>query len=269
MYSIKPVLWDAHDNRVFDMKHLHWYSDCDVNDFLSYLNLQDMDFLLDVWCWDGRIWYSALYKNSNINLISMDLSQFQMKKAKSVFKKEMWLCENKPKFKLWSILETWLKDESVDKIIAKMVFHEIPLQKQKLAIKEMYRILKTSWRIVIWDIMLNEGNQKQFQNIFREKDRQAWFKTLLNNRYFFTESEFKKYSLLAWFIKIDFKKDVKFIFDPNKYLNTEFWWDASKLRTLKEKIFRVTAIDEWFKNEARCDGDWSLNVPVKIYVLTK
>lgn len=255
---------DPYDNRKLNQQYIHWYNNQDIISFLQNLHLWDWEIVLDIWCWEGKIWFSAMEINPNIKLISMDFSQKQLDQAKSNLES---LNKSWVEFLLWSITETWLKDNSIDEIVAKMVLHEIQKQNQLGAIQEMYRILKPWWKLAIRCVDLNNDNQKWFQKIAKEKDNLAWFQSLVTNRHFFTWEELISYSKEAWFSNIEDKWTVKFIFDPDKFLTTDFGWDNKKLIKLRERIFQILNEDrELKKNEV---GDWKLNIGFRIYILTK
>lgn len=255
---------DLYDNRKLDQQNTHWYSDQDVMSFLRNLDLWSWESVLDIWCWEGKIWLCALSMNSNIKLIAMDFNDRQIQQAKNTLSSNNY---DNIELRVWTIIETWLKSDSIDKIIAKMVLHEIQKLDQRKALKEMYRILKKWWKLAIRCIDLNKENQVWFQNIAQEKDRLAWFKSLMKNRYFFTWEELLSYAIGAWFSSIQDKWNIPFIFDPNRFLETDFNWDERKVKKLKEKINEIVNKDNALK-EAELE-DWKLNIGFRIYLLTK
>ena len=87
------------------------------------------------------------------------------------------------------IRETPFEDDTFDTVVIKMGVHELPKDEQPNIFKEVLRILKPGGRFVIWELSLNEKNQRPFQDIIREKDRLAGFDELVRNRYFPTHSE--------------------------------------------------------------------------------
>ncbi|PZM85619.1 MAG: hypothetical protein DLD55_06430 [candidate division SR1 bacterium] len=255
---------DLYDNRKLDQQNTHGYSDQDVMSFLRNLDLGSGESVLDIGCGEGKIGLCALSMNSNIKLIAMDFNDRQIQQAKNTLSSNNY---DNIELRVGTIIETGLKSDSIDKIIAKMVLHEIQKLDQRKALKEMYRILKKGGKLAIRCIDLNKENQVGFQNIAQEKDRLAGFKSLMKNRYFFTGEELLSYAIGAGFSSIQDKGNIPFIFDPNRFLETDFNGDERKVKKLKEKINEIVNKDNALKEAELEDG--KLNIGFRIYLLTK
>jgi ubiquinone/menaquinone biosynthesis C-methylase UbiE len=130
---------------------------------------------------------------------------------------------------------------SQDTLIVKMGLHELPLEEQKKAVKEMFRVLKEGGNAYIWMPALEDNKQQElFQWLVREKDKIAGLDELVASRYFPTIAETKEYLEVAGFSGIkqyyrrlakistydklqgDFKGDEQRLKDYNRLLRTRF-----------------------------------------------
>lgn len=111
------------------------------------------------------------------------------------------------------IRETGFPNEKFDSVVIKMGVHEVPKEEQEKLFTEIYRILKPGGKFVIWELALDEENQKIFQDIIRKKDELAGFDKLVKNRYFPRHEELQELFEKAGFV--DVRDHYEIFYEPS------------------------------------------------------
>lgn len=174
------------DDRLVNYEYIHGNQQEDFSHLIQALSPTETDLILD-----GCGGYMDVSKKI--------LNQFTSKKPEIYVLDESSLQLSRAKDKnllpddhlvQGDITEIPFPDNTFDKVVVKMGMHEIPLEKQRTAFQECYRVLKPGGKLVIWELALpDDETQKLFQDIIREKDRLCGFDFLVKNRYFQKYSE--------------------------------------------------------------------------------
>lgn len=115
---------------------------------------------------------------------------------------------------LGDIRQTGMPAETFDKAVIKMGVHELPKEEQPKVFTEMNRLLKPDGKFVIWELSLNEGAQRAFQDIIRKKDELAGFDLMVKNRYFQRHDELQQLFEDAGFREVKDEYKIRYTFDP-------------------------------------------------------
>ena len=174
------------DDRIVNYEYIHGNQQEDFVQLIKALNPIETDTILD-----GCGGYMDVSKkilnrfsDKKPDIYVLDESSLQLSRAK-----EKQLVPNNHLIQ-GDISNIPFPDNKFDKVVVKMGMHEMPLEKQRTAFQECYRVLKPGGKLVIWDLALpDDETQKLFQDIIREKDRLCGFDFLVKNRYFQKYSE--------------------------------------------------------------------------------
>ncbi len=221
------------DLRVVRYEEIHSIKAIDFDELVKIIDVNQGETILDAGSGYGSVTREILkrFDSFNLDLILYDLHEIQLKRAiielEGFFNKA--IQKNQLKFVHGDLRKIDLNESSVDKVVAKMVIHEIPFKEQELVFKEFYRVLKPGGRLIIWETNLNDKTQDFFQETIRKKDELATFKHLCGTRYFLKEDELQKLSVNSNFK--NFTKAHSFIYKINtkKRLIPEFNGDIEKL----------------------------------------
>jgi len=202
------------DDRIVKYEYIHGNQQSDFQNMITAIDPKETDIILDG-C-GGYMDISKRILNQFINndrkpeIYVWDESSVQLERAKA----ENILPEDH--LLQGDIIDISFPDNMFDKVIVKMGMHEIPLEKQRIAFLECYRVLKPGGKFIIWELSLpNDEIQKLFQEIIREKDRICGFDFLVENRYFQKHSE-----LVELFNQAGFK-NIKDEFPIKSHLSME------------------------------------------------
>ncbi len=202
------------DDRIVKYEYIHGNQEQDFKNLITAIDPKETDIILDG-C-GGYMDISKRILNQFINndrkpeIYVWDESSVQLERAKA----ENILPEDH--LLQGDIIDISFPDNMFDKVVVKMGMHEIPLEKQKIAFQECYRVLKPGGKLIIWELSLpNDETQKLFQEIIREKDRICGFDFLVENRYFQKHSE-----LVELFNQSGFK-NIKDEFPIKSHLSME------------------------------------------------
>lgn len=221
------------DLRIVRYEKIHSIKDKDFDELFKIINVQESDTILDAGCGYGSVSREILKRSNvtNLKLILYDLYELQLKRAipelNGFFNNEL---ENR-RIKLihGDLRKISLKDASVDKIIAKMVIHEIPVADQGKVFKEFYRVLRPGGKLIIWDTNLKNSTQLFFQSVIRKKDELAEYNHLYGTRYFLREEEMQKLATEANFQLFRKTHTIEYTVNTGKRLIPEFAGDLNKL----------------------------------------
>lgn len=130
------------------------------------------------------------------------------------------------------IRETGFPSGKFDSVAIKMGIHELPKEEQPRIFSEVHRILKPKGKFVVWDLALNERNQKVFQDIIRKKDELAGFNKLVQDRYFPRYNELGKLFEDAGF---DDVRSYKFPYEFSTYTRRDELVSKDRKQLLDQK----------------------------------
>lgn len=177
---------DSFDVRIVRYEYIHSIKDEFFEQLIKIANPKSADTILDAGCGYGSVTREVLKRNKDKNLkcFLADSNYTQLLRAETELTNIGFSHNSEIKFFKDNLIDTKFKENTFDTVIAKMVIHEIPFDKQPLAIENAYRILKPGGKLVIWDMTLDKKTQKFIQDVIRMKDKLAGFQTLEKNRYF-------------------------------------------------------------------------------------
>ena len=238
-------LKDSFDVRIVRYEYIHSIKDEFFDELAKIANPQNGQNILDAGCGYGAVTREILKraKNKKLNCFLADANHTQLMRAKE----ELGSIDghkSETKFFIDNLVDTKFEENTFDTIIAKMVIHEIPLEKQQQAIENAYRILKPNGKLIIWDMALDNDTQLFIQEVIRMKDKLAGFKTLEKNRYFLRFDEIKTVLSSAGFKKA--KKEYQIVSPviTHKRLEQEFGNSKVKLnkwhKFIREKAKETT-----------------------------
>lgn len=135
-----------------------------------------------------------------------------------------------------SILDTYLPSACYDRVVAKMLWQEVPKEKQAKLAREFYRLIKPGGKLVLWQIALDETLGNFYRAIIQEKDRLAGFTELVKKRHFPTIQELYLELNTVGFQPIGVASKMPYKFESIKRLHTDFKGDFDKLWDWNEFI---------------------------------
>ena len=219
------------DDRIVRYEQIHHVKDSDYEALIKAIDPKEGEIIFE-----GCAGYADASKyiieatknfNQKPQLYILDESLIQTERAK----KELQLPENH--VIVGDIRETGMSENSFDKTIIKMGIHELLKEEQQKAFTEMYRILKPGGKFVIWELSLNDKNQKVFQDVLRKKDELAGFNDLVKNRYFQKHDELQSLFENAGFTEIKDEYNIRYTFNPKSRF--EELVSKDRLEMLREK----------------------------------
>ena len=215
---------NSYDSRIVNYETLHKISDLDFRNLVDLVNPLNGDKILDAGCGYGAVTRELLKFNKELFCYLLDNNLTQINRAINFFLEnyEKEYVDSKLIFVTKSIENTHFKDKFFDKVICKMLLHEIQIDSQHKALSEIYRILNNNGRLIIWDVLLNDNNSFFFRSIITAKDKFANFKTLASKRYFFTEDEIINNLKHVNFVNIKKEIDIIYIFSTYSRYMSEF-----------------------------------------------
>jgi len=229
------------DKRIVRYEHIHNVKQEYFQELIKLLHLKDGDKVLDLGCGYGSISREILKAQiPNLNLVLTDNSSVQLERAKAELK-DYDFKEKKTTLTYLNdnIVNTNLESNSFNCIIAKMVLHEIPKEKQPITLSNIYNLLKDNGKVVIWDLFLDEELKPVISKIIMKKDSLAGYDTFIRNRNFLTKN--KIFDLLngAGFKNIKISYSMKTRIYTDRRLEMEFKGDVKKLNDWKEYIRNI------------------------------
>lgn len=114
---------------------------------VKLLNLNPYEKLLDVGCGTGTLLLVAKELHPEVEMIGTDIDYKILKRAKKKIDKK----NIKIKLIRASADKQPFKNTSIEKIVSTLIFHHLPTDIKKGALKEIYRILKPDGRFLLAD----------------------------------------------------------------------------------------------------------------------
>lgn len=221
------------DIRIVRYEEIHNISSADFSILENIVDINNNEKILDVGAGYGAVTRELIKRNKNKNTeyFLTELSNVQLQRAKVELPKHFGedVTNKYVKFSMDNIVNSQLIDNYFEKVVAKMVIHEIKQEYQQYAINQIYRILKPNGKFIIWDIILDEGIQTLYQSIIRKKDKLAGFEDLASNRYFFRKTDLEQMLQNAGFKNIKQEVFLPYKLNTHKRLETELKNDKIKL----------------------------------------
>lgn len=261
---------DSFDVRIVRYEYIHSIKDEFFDELVRIVDPQNGQNVLDAGCGYGAVTREILkrIKNKKLNCFLSDANYIQLKRAKEELE-NIDGYKSETKFFIDNLIDTKFEENTFDTIIAKMVIHEIPAQKQQKAIDNTYRILKQNGRLIIWDMALDDDTQNFIQEVIRMKDKLAGFKTLEKNRYFLRFDEIKTLLLNAGFKKIKKEYEIVSPVITHKRIDQEFGNNKVKLNKwhnfIRERAERIKP-DTLKRMEFKDEGESISFVPPKAII---
>lgn len=221
------------DIRIVRYEDIHNIADSDFDKLNEVASLTNGDAILDLGCGYGAVTVEMVKRNQGkrIHYYLSDSSKVQIKRAQLEIKTlpiEL-RRHNKFEFVLGHIIGSKFSDNCFDKIVAKMVIHEVSKENQQGSINQIFRILKPGGKLIIWDVSLNSGIQNCIQSIIRKKDELAGYHDLVRNRYLLREDEILVLLKNAGFEDIGKAFELPYKLETKKRLLPEFKNNLEKL----------------------------------------
>jgi len=256
---------EGFDNRIVEYEYIHSIDPKDTAALVNAIDPKDGQIILDGMCGYGSVAKSILEKNKSVAIYLLDESSVQIKRAR----KNLPLLTS-GRFITRKFTYSKLKLEYFDTVVIKMGLHEVSKKDQIAVLKESFRILKPTGKLVIWDIMLDDMTQKLFQKIIKKKDKLAGYNMLVKERYFFREEEFIKNVKRAGFRKINDFHSINYRFSSLKRLESELHNNFIKLNKFNEYIRDIFPKKLRDKMEYKdINPDIQFNIKKKIFKIEK
>lgn len=136
-----------------------------------------------------------------------------------------------------SVLDANLPTNCYDRIVAKLLWHELPQHEQPQLATELFRMLAPGGKLVLWHISLQNPELASFyRSIIREKDRLAGYHSLVSDRYFTAEDELKCQLQAAGFQGIRRESLLRYDFNSQTRLSSDFRGDETLLWAWNQHI---------------------------------
>lgn len=236
------------DQRVVRYEDIHNVQPDHFSALVDAVAVQDCYRILDCGCGYGAVSREILnqtedQRRRNGQMIAIDLvdeSEKQLSRAQEEL--EGWSKDPLVKldFHLGSFPNAFKWSRRYDVVAAKMVLHEIARNKQPDFVDGLYECLKDNGRLILWDLFLAPETADFFRETIRAKDRLANFETLVDRRYFLSDTE-----LVALLnrSRFSFCKQIKHIHhdvETRKRLMPEFQGREDLLEQWHESIRAMT-----------------------------
>jgi len=225
------MLKQGFDNRIVSYEYIHSITPADFSKLIDAIDPKSGDYILDAMCGYGAVSKTVLERTPEAKIYLLDESEVQLERARKNIPQV-----DQENFVLESSPHNGFANQYFDKIVIKMGLHEVSLLKHLAILKEFYRILKNTGKLVVWDVMLNNETQILFQDIIRKKDELSGFTVLTRDRYFFREEEFIENAKKAGFKTITEFHPISYRFSSKKRLEFELGGDIKKLKQLNDFI---------------------------------
>jgi ubiquinone/menaquinone biosynthesis C-methylase UbiE len=230
----------GYDKRYVPYEEIHNIRDEDFESLVEAVDPEEGDYILDAGAGYGAVTREIVQRTKlkDLRFCLLDISSFQIQRGikhlSDLFGEDF--MKDRSEFLLDSVLHPNYQDNCFDKVVAKMVIHELPKRSQVPALKELYRVLKPGGKIIIWDIMLDDATQEFFQDVIRKKDTLAEFHYLAKYRYFLTEAEWTELLRESGFKRIERHADVLYDLHTSRRLFAELGGDRARLNQWHEFI---------------------------------
>lgn len=200
----------------YDEIHENTWEDWKV--FMDALKLEDNQRILDGAGGYGevtshikdRLYKYVPSKDNSISNTKRPLENVDIQIIDNSSKQLERLCDYRgewliPKYNihLCDIRDIKFPDNYFDSYIMKMGVHETPKRDHLKIFKEAYRVLKPGGKFIMWELALNELNQKIFQKIIRKKDELSGFASMSKLRYFPRHFENMQNYYVAGFVNVN------------------------------------------------------------------
>ena len=114
---------------------------------VSLLKLKPYERLLDLGCGTGSLIIFAKKRNSNVDIVGVDVDERVLEIAQRKIQKETL----KVRLVKTGASKLPFPDSSFDVVVSTLVFHHLPTDVKKEALKEIHRVLKKNGRFLLAD----------------------------------------------------------------------------------------------------------------------
>ncbi|HAA14176.1 MAG TPA: hypothetical protein DCE41_21770 [Cytophagales bacterium] len=220
-------------NRLVNLEKVHCVDGDMFDRLFSVADLSPNMRLLDAGSAYGAVTQAVLQRNppEGMSFHLLELSETQLsiarEKLAQLLTPEQMVSQTA--FYNESILEPSAPSGSYDRIIGKLLWHEIAQSHQAELAGVMHRLLAKEGKLILWQITLEGEVGDFYRAIVREKDRLAGFHTMATHRYFPNESELLDQLKTAGFQAVKRSDSLPYHFDSATRLGTDFKQDEDKL----------------------------------------
>jgi ubiquinone/menaquinone biosynthesis C-methylase UbiE len=220
------------DSRIVSYEALHYVSSRDFDRLVEIINPQDGEKILDAGAGYGAVTREILCRHSHqsFEFHLLDISAIQLERAIYELSEHFGYSRvDKMEFIQDSIVHPMCRDNYFDKVVAKMVIHEVPKNLQLSAFTEALRILKPGGTFIVWDVIPDAETQSFISKILRKKDQLAGFEYLAKHRYFPTSDEWINLFANSGFYTARKEQDILYKLETGQRLQVEFLGDKQRL----------------------------------------
>ncbi|GLU53572.1 class I SAM-dependent methyltransferase [Dyadobacter frigoris] len=234
---------NSYDERVIRYESVTNFSDDMFDDLVAIINPQDGEVILDCGAGYAPVTQAIIGKEPmlDIEYYILEYSIVQLQRAQIEVSE---LLDSIGQIRSVSYQQNSAAsmdypDNFFDKVVTKMVLHELPAGEQIKMISEIFRILKPGGKLILWQTILDDSTVHFYRNMFRKKDSLAGYDSLVENRNFITQEAF--YYLLenARFEKYDLAKAFIYNFNSKYRLYSELKGDLEKLKALNTYLLEM------------------------------
>ncbi|MEL6536931.1 MAG: class I SAM-dependent methyltransferase [Bacteroidota bacterium] len=229
-----------YQNRLVNLEKVHCVGGEMFDQLVSVTDLKAGLRVLDAGSAYGAVTQAILQRNPpkdlTYHLLELSATQLGIAKSKLAELLSAEQMESKTAFFNESILAPSAPEGYYDRIIGKLLWHEIAHANQPELARVMHRLLADEGKLVLWQITLEDEMGDFYRAIVREKDRLAGFHSLVTQRYFPNESELLAQLKDVGFQNITCNQALPYHFDSATRLATDFKQDQTKLAQWHEFI---------------------------------
>lgn len=232
---------NSYDARTVRYEYIHNISPSQFDALVEAVITESPQRLLDIGCGYGAVTAEVLKRHgdSPMDITLTESSEVQLARAMNELSASETLHNSTLHFRIDDIVTTRLEKEHFDMAIMKMVLHEVPLDDQPRALRNILEVLKPGGCLILWEMALDEVTQSAVQNIVKRKDELAGFNSMVARRYFPKDEETVANLLSAGFIRVEKVADITSPVFTERRLHQEFGGDKGKLKDWENYIRSV------------------------------
>ncbi|MGD1846088.1 MAG: class I SAM-dependent methyltransferase [Salibacteraceae bacterium] len=214
-----------YDQRVVRYEEISHYPPHLFQTLVQQADPQPGDCVLDLGAGYGAVTQAFLeaYPESDLRMHVLERSPVQLTRARSELIEAYGpAIDTRLKFYCGDFLDLSLEPEHYEIVVAKMVVHEFPSNRQIDLMKKVKALLAPGGRFFIWQTLLDLESVAFFRKLMRKKDELAGFANLARDRHFIAESELFALLQAAGFQRWQRIRVWDYPFDTAKRLRSEF-----------------------------------------------
>ena len=221
---------NGYDIRIVRYEDIHNITEDQFYKLSRAVSPKNGDLILDAGCGYGAVSREIIRQtpiSGGLKFHLLDKSSVQIARAR---KEKFPSSAHSMEFIQGDILEHTLDNKKYDKIVSKMMLHEIPSNFQLDALKRLFNLLKPGGKLIIWENKLDDASEVFFKAVIGKKDELAGFHTLKKNRNFLTKKQLFNLLEKAGFSNIKEEYELDYRLATGKRLDPEFKGDPIKLQ---------------------------------------